>query len=770
MRRNLLPARRVSPHEVWVRGTQAFWKRFDGLRARFGIHGPSRVETAAAWRGAFFFTGEERHAIVQQLQLEMFADQRGELIRRADRILAHRFDLLAYPDLFFGEPIDWHLDPVHDKRTPLLPWYQVRYLDPEQVGDAKIVWELNRHQHLVTLARAYLLTRERRYADEAFAQWYAWQQGNPYPFGINWASSLEVALRSLAWLWLWALLRGEDVVPRGFDADLATALALNARHIHRYLSTYFSPNTHLLGEAVALFAIGTVASGLRHAPVWRREGWRVIVECAERHVRRDGFYFEQSTYYHVYALDFLLHARTLAARNGIEVPPAFDSILQRMLEALATLAQAGAPPRFGDDDGGRVFDPTRNRAEHLADPLATGAVLFERADLAGGVRHLPEETLWLLGPAAVGRFQQLASARPPSHSAALAESGFYVLAGGDWQITVDAGPQGTGRGGHGHADALSLTVNVDGQPVLIDPGTFSYLLGEGRNDFRGTRAHNTLVVGGCDQAMPADAFGWQRRADANPEFWAQGDGYAFLRASHQGYAGGSVVHCRSVFQIAGRWCLICDDVLGEGTTELESWWHLAPGIEASQARDGITELRFAPSGTRALTLLASGPSPRVDHGWWSPAYGLREPAPVLRAQSTAALPSSSAWLLAAGPQQLAGQRLVRAQSCPSGLHAYNLSVGGTSYFWFVAAGAWRWEGWASDAAALYGAFDSEGHAVHVVVCGGTFVEMAGDRVWSAAEPAAGFEWRRECASAAASPADAWLRVCVPGRGYVAPQP
>ena len=128
---------------------------------------------------------------------------------------------------------------------------------------------------------------------------------------------------------------------------------------------------------------------------------------SERQVRSDGFYFEQSTYYHVYALDFLLHAQVLASLNDLPFPPEYDRRLEQMLDTLAVLCRAGAPPRWGDDDGGRVFDPRRNRAEYLSDPLVTGAVLFRRGDfklLAGGLR---EETLWLLGEQGVAEFDRI---------------------------------------------------------------------------------------------------------------------------------------------------------------------------------------------------------------------------------------------------------------------------------------------------------------------------------------------------------------------------
>src|SRR5439155_14961233 len=136
-------------------------------------------------------------------------------------------------------------------------------------------------------------------------------------------------------------------------------------------STYFSPNTHLLGEAAALFSIGTSCPQLSDANRWRNKGWEILLREAERQVHPDGVYFEQSLYYQVYALDFFLHARVLAGRTGMQAPMSFDNTLERMLDVVAAVTQAG-PDSFGDDAGGRVFNPRRNRAEHLRDALAVG--------------------------------------------------------------------------------------------------------------------------------------------------------------------------------------------------------------------------------------------------------------------------------------------------------------------------------------------------------------------------------------------------------------
>src|SRR5207249_7956634 len=100
------------------------------------------------------------------------------------------------------------------------------------------------------LAKAYRITADDRYARELKELWYDWQRKNPYPIGINWASTLEVAFRAHSWLWAAFLLEGTaaDSVP--FRAAMAQAIAQAAWFIERFLSTYFAPNTHLLGEGV----------------------------------------------------------------------------------------------------------------------------------------------------------------------------------------------------------------------------------------------------------------------------------------------------------------------------------------------------------------------------------------------------------------------------------------------------------------------------------------------------------------------------------------
>ena len=67
--------------------------------------------------------------------------------------------------LQLDDPIDWHRDLVSGKQAPQVHWSEIDPLDPEKVGDSKVVWELNRHQWVVRLAQAWAFTGDERYAE-----------------------------------------------------------------------------------------------------------------------------------------------------------------------------------------------------------------------------------------------------------------------------------------------------------------------------------------------------------------------------------------------------------------------------------------------------------------------------------------------------------------------------------------------------------------------------------------------------------------------------
>ncbi len=760
---------RMDWEEVRVRAGQEFHKQCDLLMYRMGMRsGTMRLNPVPAARpGQFFFSASEISERAELLRQNLPGEATG-ILQEADEICAHRFRLLGYENLCFNfdggsgnssdKDIDWHLDPVHGKRAPLDPWFKIPFLDFAVVGDHKITWELNRHQHLVTLAKARLLSGREKYARELAEQWRSWIQANPYPLGINWASTLEVAFRSLSWIWMDQLLAQTPEFAE-FRDELLPVLAFHGRYIERYLSTYFSPNTHLLGEAVALFFLGTLYPQMPGAARWKDSGWQIVLHEATRQVRPDGVYFEQSLYYHVYALDFFLYSRLLAARNGIEVPAAFDTVLGRMLDVVAVLAQAGPAEGFGDDDGGRLGNPRRNRTEHMTDPPALGAVMYSRGFSAA---QLTEESIWLFGNQAVEELSKT-QAGPTAHSLAFPDGGLYVLA--DSQpyaqvMVVDAGPQGVGRSGHGHADALSLRLTMDGRRSLVDSGSGVYISKDpaDRDSFRGTGAHNTMRVDGVDQAVADEPFSWTHIPTTQAENWLAGKSFTYFVGSHNGYArlADPVLHRRHVLKIAGGVWLVRDVALGRTEHELEIRWHFAPDLEVRLAGAGRVEVSKpgARSGEPWLTLIVPEETfwhtaTEVTRTLLSPAYGAHQPAPLVRCHARVSLPAETATALVprsgSAPEEgdhLIEPRLVSMAAAAVQVYELDYHQNNESHGFFFSPGkqVWSFGPWSSDAQALYCRIKNE-KLVHLVVIGGTQVAWQGKPLLKTEGPSAFFEWR-----------------------------
>ena len=742
--------RRMSWEEIRTRVTQEVSKRLDLALHRAGLALPApRPQPGPVDRPRFFIDTKEalHRAVLVRTHLPQEADA---IVREADDVCRHQFRLLGYEKLDYSATIDWHYDPVHGKHSPVEPWFQINFLNFHEVGDHKIIWELNRHQHLVTLAKARLLTGNSAYATEIAAQFYSWQKANPYPLGINWASTLEVAFRSMSWLWVRGLLTGCQDLPSSFDTDLSLALQTHGRYIERHLSTYFSPNTHLLGEAVALFLIGMLCPEIDSAKRWQNQGWRIVIEQSERQVRSDGVYFEQALYYHVYALDFFLHARILAGENHVAVPSKFDNVVKKMLNLIQAVSETGPPEGFGDDDGGRVFNPRRNRVECMTDPLIVGATLYDSDQYSAGV--LTEEAIWLFGEKAL---QTAGRAAKSSNSSSKAfEAGGIYLMNDRWpcpqQLMIDVGPQGTGNGGHGHADALGVRLSIDGCRFLIDSGTCCYICdGDDRNWFRGTAAHNTLRVDGLDQAVPEGPFAWSSMPEVKAETWLNGETFDFFVGSHDGYGRlpDPVTHRRLVFHIKGGVWLVRDVAEGKGRHLLETFWHFAPGIEVRRAG----EVLLAQSGGRGarrganLALLSDGNSAwttEVTEGLVSPAYGCKQKASVVRVSADVTLPQDCAMLLSpmTGSSE-AGTFTALEERSSSSVRGYRHQNSESTEFIFFAPEntSWSCGPWSSDAKLFYCTLQG-GRFTHVIMVSGSFGEWRGMRFVSHRSVTEIFEW------------------------------
>jgi len=604
-----------------------------GLSSCLGLRDHFRQRNSPA----FFPSFDDPEGLVAELRRRWPHLEPG-IVDRANRICERHFDLLAFRNLSFGSPIDWHLEPLSHKRAPAVHWSRLNYLDAEAYGDKKIVWELNRHQYFVALSQAYWLTNDERYAEAFVAHINDWMDRNPPKIGINWASSLEVAFRSISWLWSLHFFKLSPSLTRETFLLIYKFLHLNARHLETYLSTYFSPNTHLTGEALGLFYIGTLLPEFKESSRWRRAGLRILLDQLDRHVQADGVYFEQSSYYHRYTADFYLHLLLLLKLNAEPIPAKLEEKLQLLLDHLMYITRPdGTTPLFGDDDGGRLLPLDGRKANDFRATLSTGAALFHRGDykfVSGGAC---EETLWLLGPEWISQLDKLEAHEPQKQSVAFTTGGYYIMRDG-WTpksnyLLFDCGAHGTDNCGHAHADALSFELTAMGHTFLIDPGTFTYTgSAEMRDWFRSTSAHNTLTVDEEPSSVPAGPFSWRTIAQAGCSSWVSQERFDYVMGSHNGFTrlSNPATHTRTILFLKNNYWVLRDLVESQGDHYIRAFFHFDSQVEPLHSKENSVRV-ISENGDSAVLQLAAF----AERGQWvreegsvSHCYGEREEAPV----------------------------------------------------------------------------------------------------------------------------------------------
>jgi hypothetical protein len=452
--------------------------------------------------------------------------------------------------------------------------------------------------------------------------------------GVNWASMLELGLRSISWIWALHFFSGIDDPESTWLPDLLRGLERQLEHVRRHLSFYFSPNTHLLGEALALYVAGRAVPEFMRADAWERAGRRILLQQAEAQVHPDGGHAELSFHYQRYALDFYLLALIVARKTADPAATQFEEVAGRLAGFCRAMADVtGRLPTIGDDDGGQLF-PICGRAPYDAtDSLCLAAVLLRRPELAIG--DVPEEAFWMLGgEPSSPRFDQMAAAGV-KQSEIFPNSGYGVLRSGESRAILDAGRHGFLNCGHAHADALSMVLTVGRHALIVDPGTGTYTMKPMmRERFRSTPMHNTVVVDERSQSETDGPFHWKSATNASLERWRVKAG-CYAEASHDGYA--PLVHRRAIAHDRRSLWLIADHLIGEGRHQMDAYWHIDPdwrsAAPAPSLRPGIS-LEHA-AGPRA-TIVTTAVDVREFFGdpgglgWCAPVYGRVVPSITLR--------------------------------------------------------------------------------------------------------------------------------------------
>lgn len=648
----------MSPREILHRGREKALREAE----RFAqIIGPEKSEPlgSLSWQCLFRSATTERfyHAAdtggrdrSREFVQSLYPDWTRRAADEAAAILDGRLEILGRAATRLHPGFSWHNDPVSGFNWERRFWADYDLVTEGHCHDPKFVHELNRHQHLARLAKAYFLTGREEFALEVVTQLVGWVEQNPPKTGIHWHSSLEIGIRCLSWLWAISFVSDSPAFDERAARTIGESLERQLAHVHRYPSVYSSPNTHLIGEAAALVVGGLVLADRPAAATWVRDGMSILLKELQLQVLADGVHGELSTYYHCYAIDFYVQAFVLAEQRGIPPPRWAWARVEQMIAFLGHVAGVdGELPRLGDDDGGRALALGSRDYRYYGDGLVIGAILFSRSDFKYLARRFREEAFWMLGVPGWRSFEALAS-RPPANRHFLYPDGGYAIQRSGWgsdatQLIFDCGALGILTGAHAHADSLSIILRKGGEDLLIDPGTYQYGGAEGlRTYFRSTRAHNTVSVDGLDQSRAGNVFSWERRAETSLKPPLDFARVQYVDAEHSGYRSlaDPVSHRRRVMFADPYYWILIDEFDAESVHQYDFHFHFAPEIKVLVGPSrSPREVETVGAGEHAGLLLFSLGTDPVEasvlrgrsvppDGWMSESYGTRRPSPILR--------------------------------------------------------------------------------------------------------------------------------------------
>ncbi|OQY47185.1 MAG: hypothetical protein B6242_05660 [Anaerolineaceae bacterium 4572_78] len=591
----------------------------------------------------FFFSWAERENI-RQTYHDHFAENYQATLASADALLADKITIFGQ-QLDVRHPPDWHQDPLTKRYWDYKFHANIDTRDGKKVGGVKWVWELNRCYHVVTLAKAYFLSDDEKYAQAVCKQITHWIKNNSPYQGVNWTSSLELAIRLINWTMALAFIRQSPALTRHVFETVFQSIHIQSDYIINHLSAHSSANNHLIGELAGLAIIGISFPYLPNSQALHDTGLFALIRETERQIYSDGVPTEQATHYLAFSLDFSLLAWRLAELNEIRIP---EMLLERITVAChfirTIMDKHGNVPSIGDsDDAWVVRLNTQSHANHFTSILNTVSIIVDNPDWQ--VMDMDEKTFWLMGEKClITEKSETAPQTFTSH--AFKEGGYCVMRHDETIITFDCGELGyLTTAAHGHADNLNVIINRHDKPLLIDPNTYAYHEGyEWRDYFRGTAAHNTIVIDEQNQSEMRGAFLWGRKANTKLLHWESTSEHDFAIAEHDGYKHLGVTHRRSVFFHKPDWLVIADDILGTESHIFEQFWHLPQNCSLVISDDYAI---WTPESTTGITMFWDASELNFDvhkgqispiQGWLSNHYGHIEPAYVLRLHGETMLP------------------------------------------------------------------------------------------------------------------------------------
>ncbi|MDD7317925.1 MAG: alginate lyase family protein [Prevotella sp.] len=503
--------------------------------------------------------------------------------------------------------------------------YNIDYKQRDDVGDARTNWELNRHFQFGLLAKSVYVKCNsggcwKEDFDELASLFYDWNKANPFLHGISWTSVMEVAIRSVSWMYALAFLRKAG---RGAE-DVCMAMEIGivnmVDYVSKHYSRYSSANNHLLVEALA---IGIAGYAFNHES-WKLLAVSLLSDELYRQNYSDGVNKELSLHYQTFGMEAYALMSHVMRHNGDVVPAPWIGMLEKQCVYVShSLWNDRCVMEFGDDDEGKILDLQGGDFSH---PI----YILQFCSLVLGKKfstfdEVNETLRWLFNESQIKDIMKQET-RVPKGNRCFSVGGNTFLRDEENRVLIGIDHAALGFGtiaAHGHADMLSLQMMVDGKTILVDPGTFIYHCNiYKRNWYRKTINHNTMTVEDRDQSEMLGAFLWGRKAKCSLVLWEDKPKDTTLVAEHDGYH--PVVHRRTVKWNSADELTVVDNVSKECNWVIT--WMLASECNVKIEDKCIV----VNNGSTSLFITSSCGKATIEDVEISRCYGLYEKSVAIR--------------------------------------------------------------------------------------------------------------------------------------------
>ena len=456
----------------------------------------------------------------------------------------------------YSKNINWHFDLYSSKEFPRIFSKDIE-IQSDKYGSAKHVWEVNRLLFLPQICLNYKNTNDRKYLNQFIKITKSWIQENPYLTGINWYSNIEINIRLINWFFCWEILDVSKLIKdipdfKNFvDNEWLPVIYLHCLYSRKNPSRYSSANNHLIAEYAGLF-IATSLWKFRKSGKWNTYAKKGLEKEIIKQHSENGINREEAAEYIQFITDFFLLAYVVGEKTGNPFSTGYQERLKKIFQYICHFTDRDVHfPKYGDEDDGRVVllepEPHSNNFRSL---LISGAILFNDPVLKAKSGGIDTKNKLLFGNEGEKIYHSIKGEKINFSSSFYEKEGHFILHKqndkGEIYVHFDAAPLGyLSIAAHGHADALSFILHLDGKEIFVDPGTYAYHTDpKWRQYFIGTLAHNTIRINKKNQALNGGPTLWLKHYKTTIIECISNEKQDKITARHDGYEASGIRHTR----------------------------------------------------------------------------------------------------------------------------------------------------------------------------------------------------------------------------------